>query len=359
MRFADTRPFPHPLDERQVVPDRARSEEAFPVENLSNRHVVIRATTFTDNSELQSRCISNTQLVMTHSKDLLIGRPTVGIGQLDRLPTELIWRILPHLDLASLDSLRQVNRRAREIAITLPELCRIAKVAGNVLLALVATELAQYWTIHDVDDVLLTETCECGEYASLVFLPALTKVCLPCLQTPMFRSDLRLWTINSDKLRARLEKSNLHPIMHTLAGHYGKEDEGEEREYRERYFCTTGGSTIKSVGMYDRSPYSAAITMPYVDGAVIGAGRKVCHGVRCRGCKSQSEKLPSSDDESHPGWEQWRIQQLAERRYSFEGYLEHFRWCLEAQQIWLQCPEYTSTTAKPDDPLAIDGLTTK
>lgn len=188
MRFANTRPFRHPLNKRQVVPDRARSEEAFPIENLSDRDVVIQATTFTDNSKLQSKCISNTQLVTTHPKDLVIGRPTVGIGLLNRLPTELLWRILPQLDLASLDSLRRVNRHAREIVISLPEICRIEKVAGNVLLALVATELARDRTLHDIEDLLLTESCKCSEYASLVFLPTLTKVCLPCLETPIFRS---------------------------------------------------------------------------------------------------------------------------------------------------------------------------
>lgn len=108
-------------------------------------------------------------------------------------------------------------------------------------------------------------------------------------------------------------------------------------------------------------PTGAAITIPYVDGGVIGgAGQKVCHGVRCRGCKSQSDKLPSSDElRPEVGYERWRVLALAERPYSFEGYLKHFRWCLEAQRIWLECPEYTSTTAKPDDPLATDGLTTE
>jgi hypothetical protein len=110
-----------------------------------------------------------------------------------------------------------------------------------------------------------------------------------------------LWTVNPDKLRTRPEEKNLHPIMHTLAGHYGIADkvECEERKYWERDFYTTRDSTIRYGSMYDRSPYRAAITMPYVDGVECRCWAKVCHGVRCRGCKSLCEKLFSSDDESH------------------------------------------------------------
>lgn len=212
---------------------------------------------------------------------------------------------------------------------------RVAKLAGKALLALIATGLASHFTIADLEIALQTENCVCGEFAPLVFLPTLTKACLRCLEWHHSRPEFKGWWLDdADRemlasKNAEFREGSQYRIMHTLAGRYGCAFLSYQESRHERKFYVAGKSPPE--GISSRSciagysqVYVTATTMPYVDGNLVTSSR-VCPGVRCTGCDGRTPPRCHKKWHTHPA---------AERRYSFDGYLKHFQWCLEAQRIW-------------------------
>ena len=356
------RPFAHPVNEYDKMTIPGRSEQPFSVDNSLDKEAVIRAVTFVDDS-LEEMYVSKVHLGLPPNTKA-IAPPTAGLGQLffDKLPAEIAWSILAELDLASLDSLRQVNRRARELVLGLPELRAVAKFAGKTLLALVATGLAPHFTISNVKAALQTENCRCGEFATLVFLPALRKGCLRCIDWPQDRSRsrvFRLWQVGEEARKVltdenmHLAEGSQHRILHALPGPYAKtafssNPHEMKRAVQERGFYVA--STFPRILSWERTPAvgiqssTAATTMPYVHGSLTSSPR-VWSGVRCRGCVNLDAKIPRPRFRG--------FDDLLGRFYSFDGYFEHFRWCLEAQQIWHDTVSVQGLegTIKPDFPL--------
>jgi len=346
MRIPST--FQHPVNERDIIPPDARSESPFPVENCLDKGALISKTTFTDEF-LEEMFISETHLGNFFKSGISKKRrskpraPVAGLGPFGRLPNEIAWMILTQLDLASLDNLRRVNRRARQLVICLPPLRCVAKLARQAMEALIATELASHFFIADLERALQTETCPCGEFAPLVFLPHLRKGCLGCLERPENGRLFRVWQLNTadrDALNASpgalapLDTQELeHRVMYAPAGAYGVKHEvkgwktrGQTRQfYVSGYFPPRRAVSSFSAGL--PASYMAATTMPFVDNDAAGLPR-VCVGIRCSGCDVMMDKVEPFSDDSE------LIEKLAGRRYSFDGYLKHFTWCKEAQRLW-------------------------
>lgn len=348
MRIPPT--FQHPVNERDIIPPNARSKTPFPVEKCLDKAALISKTTFTDEF-LEELFISETHLGQFFESGLpkkakkqraKPRAPVADLGPFGRLPNEIAWMILTQLDLASLDNLRRVNRRARQLIISLPPLRRVAKLARQALEALIATELASHFFIADLETALWTETCPCGEFAPLVFLPHLRKACLGCLERPENGRLFRVWRLNAADRDALARPGALvpqdiqepgHRIMHALAGAYGVKREvrgfkprGEPRPFYVSGFFPPRRAVSAFAGGLPAS-YMAATTMPFIDRDAAGLSR-VCVGVRCSGCDVMMDKVePYSNDAE-------LIEKLAGRRYSFDGYLNHFMWCKEAQRLW-------------------------
>lgn len=350
MRIPPT--FRHPVNERDIIPPGARSNTPFPVENRPDKAALISKTTFTDEF-LEELFISETHLgrffgsgiqKKTKKRRSKPRAPVAGLEPFGRFPNEIAWMILTQLDLASLDNLRRVNRRARQLITSLPPLRRVAKLAGQALEALIATELASHFSIADLETALRTETCPCGEFAPPIFLPHLRKACLGCLERPENGRLFRVWRLNAADRNALARPGALvpqviqepeHRVMHALAGAYGVKREvrgvkphGEPRQFYVSGFFPPRRAVSSFAGGLPAS-YMAATTMPFVDTCGdAGDSPRVCVGVRCSGCDAMIDKIePFSNDGE-------LIEKLAGRRYSFDGYLKHFVWCKEAQRLW-------------------------
>jgi hypothetical protein len=96
---------------------------------------------------------------------------------------EVVWQILGPLDIGSLLSFRQVNRRARQMATAMPSYRLMAEHATDALIGLHKTVLAWKFTPADLQTTLSVSTCQtawCTQFAGYVHLPNLARYCFHC-----------------------------------------------------------------------------------------------------------------------------------------------------------------------------------
>ncbi|KAK0642107.1 hypothetical protein B0T16DRAFT_462117 [Cercophora newfieldiana] len=95
--------------------------------------------------------------------------------------------------------------------------------------------------------------------------------------------------------------------------------------------CMTGDST-EARHFQQCLRFTAAVTLPYVDENV----GKVDHGVSCRGCFRNWIQIGPSGfvADSTIRMAAGSLLRLQNKVYSIDGFLEHFRWCGEAQSLW-------------------------
>lgn len=100
---------------------------------------------------------------------------------LDRLPAELLHIIVSQLDLASLHSLRQTNRRAAELLYSHSEYNALITHAWDAVRGALCIDTARNITCEQLFDKLCTEKCEgCGDFGSYLYLLTCKRVCFVC-----------------------------------------------------------------------------------------------------------------------------------------------------------------------------------
>lgn len=148
--------------------------------------------------------------------------PAVPLGELDRLPLELIHQVCLELDMASLFRFRQVNTRARQVVAALHEYRTVATHAPTLLCAVLQTRLAPYITLPRIYSLLCTRACElCGyEFGDIVHLPRWIRCCSSCLR----RKDpgLSVATLGTAERAYELSRAEVKKItkISTVPGRY-------------------------------------------------------------------------------------------------------------------------------------------
>ena len=150
-----------------------------------------------------------------------LGRASHGLGDWDKLPTELQDVVLVQLDLQTLVDFRRVNRRAIEVVDTLPEYQSIFQHSPATLRAILSTELGSFITCQKLYNTLRAAKCECcRKPADFIYLLTCCRVCLRCLcwrvkYCPITTDDaVRLYAVPSSLL-AEL------PKIRSIPGHFG------------------------------------------------------------------------------------------------------------------------------------------
>lgn len=146
--------------------------------------------------------------------------PTQDSGDLERLPDELIDDVLAQADLQSLFNFRHVNRRAMQIADSIPEFKQIVKHGHMVLRAMLSIRNASHFSSIDLLRTLETRDCEnCGDFAGHIYLLGCSRVCYLC-----FINEARYLPLTSLQVWRRfgLDRSRLQllPRMTSLPGKY-------------------------------------------------------------------------------------------------------------------------------------------
>jgi hypothetical protein len=159
--------------------------------------------------------------------------PASDLGDLQKLPMELIQMICNLLDVKSCFQFRQVNRLSRQIVTSIPQYRRIAKVGITSLAATLRSGMAQHLTFPDLDRVLLQRRCEvCDKrFGGFIYLPTAKRVCLSCLTRDAHMDGRRHTTrpqLNTVSLASFAKAAGystqrfrqLVPVMKSLPGTY-------------------------------------------------------------------------------------------------------------------------------------------
>jgi len=267
----------------------------------------------------------------------------VGLGSLDRLPLELLHDTLFHLDMHSLIKFRQTNLRSRQTVDSLKQYRMVVSHGLNLLCALLRTRLATVISLLDFYNALCTKACSlCGEFGGFISLLTWKRCCFKCLKEA---PETQMQTLNSVRKQFHLTKAELDQMrsFKTLPGIYSM----EESVYKSRIAIV---SVHQNSLFCRRQPYALAqaqpansernqklrfmgsCALPYYD-KLTG---KVEHGMSCAGCQLALEK-----DIIGTRGEKWAFE-ARDKVYAQDGFLEHFRWCEQAQLLWRSSDEGNS-----------------
>ncbi|KAL2133610.1 hypothetical protein VTI74DRAFT_2048 [Chaetomium olivicolor] len=308
-----------PVDERALLPAQARSKEAYALSETEDKEAIIRVATF-HRKEFDIALITfgarSSSLIRSLLREPFPSTPTASLGFLDRLPVEVVCQIIRCFDVASLLRFRQANRRARQLMTTLPEYRVVTEYAMDSVLALYKTSIASHFTLTDILAALGTENCPlCGQFGGFVFLLAFRRCCFACLGAPEL-AVYQARTITNKRLQ------NV-PVLRSIPGRYGL----VETIVENRSWLTTKKPSNASRSAWFHG-YLSATALPYAD--LHSRAPRVQRGLCCNGCQISAGK----DRWMHGDLEGYGIRHLRNRVYSRDGYLEHFRWCREAQALW-------------------------
>lgn len=259
--------------------------------------------------------------------------PTASLGELERLPLELINAICLELDIASLFAFRQVNLRARQIVTVLPEYRLLATYALNCLCALLRTKSASWVTLSDFQRLLCHQSCSlCGSmYGDLVHLINWIRCCSACIRRRP--QQTRTMTAASAKRVFQLSNISMKGIrtLRSLPGKYSMEETSRKRRINIvsaqsalSAFRREGSGAELSMDKVAEQPYldfMACCALPYYDLEC----KRVQNGVSCAGCQLEVEENTNSDE---------LAANLRDMVYSQESFLGHFQLCKQAQLLW-------------------------
>ncbi|KXJ89312.1 hypothetical protein Micbo1qcDRAFT_206270 [Microdochium bolleyi] len=264
------------------------------------------------------------------------------LGMLDRLPTELLCEVLEQLDLASLAAFRRASRRAREVPTRTPKIARLMAHALPQLAVLLRTGLAGRFTISTLHERLVGHpTClQCGRMGSYVFLPTLSRCCLPCLRNSAAFAVVTMATVARPAALVDLRPIEVRRclrgmVLHTLPGTYSLDTYGQRwrprvlvaRVHAREMLRRVLGTSESRAGMFlpgrfggpwhAHHRYMAAMAFPWYN----RARDELEHGVSCIGCGLGA--------------------------LTHDQFLLHFDDCDEAREMWAESePEVMATILK-------------
>ena len=258
----------------------------------------------------------------------------MGLGFLDRLPLELLHDILLRLDIYSLFNFRQTNLRSRQTVDSLKQYQMVVLYGLNLLCALLRTRLAIGVSLSDFYYILCTKACTfCSEFGGFISLLTWNRCCFICLQEAL---ETQVQTLATVRKQFHLRKTELNQLksFKTLPGIYSM----KESVYKSRITVVSVHQAIlfsgqqphtlaqvqPSSGRNQKFNFMGSCALPYYDSRT---GR-VEYGMSCAGCQLALEK-----DIIGSRGERWAFE-ARDKVYAQDGFLEHFRWCEQAQLLW-------------------------
>ncbi|ORY17098.1 hypothetical protein BCR34DRAFT_634417 [Clohesyomyces aquaticus] len=256
-----------------------------------------------------------------------------GSGSLDQLPLELLLDILLRLDMLSLFKLRQANLRLRQAVDSLKKYQMVVSHGLNLFRALLRTRLAIYISLLDFYDALCTKACTlCGEFGGFG---------APETQVQSLASARRLFQLTGAEIN-QLRSFKTFPGIYAM----------DELEYKYRITVVSRHQAMLIASRrapapaqahrkgYERNiPYNfmASCALPYYD----QLSGKVEHGMSCAGCQYaiESEIYGSTAVLDRPF-------NARDKVFAQDGFLEHFRWCEQAQLLWKSSGEGKNNPAE-------------
>ena len=256
-----------------------------------------------------------------------------SLGLLEALPLELLTAVCLRLDLQSALCFSHANSRAKDIIASTYQYRRVREHAQQVLRAAFHTDQAPNLGISDLHSALVTKACSlCSNgFGRFFYLLTATQCCLSCLESAPEFGVVNLGTVCTVTGRSRDSVRRLVPVLGTVPGIYGlfSAKRIDRRYYASRTHC----SEILGVDfpdpwahircdLYPRfwRRFLTSSSISYLDVATGAVER----GLTCKGCQILAQAhygplLPKP----------WGAV------YSRQGFLEHFRVCDAARELWV------------------------
>ncbi|KAI1170471.1 hypothetical protein F4777DRAFT_569066 [Nemania sp. FL0916] len=298
----------------------------------------------------------------------------LSLGVLDRLPPEIFLRIILRLDMSSLVAFRSLNVYSRSLVDSLHEYRAIVAHGSNLFLALLRTRLAKHVSLSQFYEALCTETCGfCGNFAGFVSILPWKRCCIDCIQQ---NKEIRLEKLCTAKHRYRLSEADARQLrsLEFLPGPYGPHKQISKLCQCHRLVLT---SEVKSFAapeaiqwaeqnaVYEEiAPrqlppprrvqleadrrrlvnFMGACALPYYQRLSeksengeytmldVEDARNVEHRRWCAACTSTWRH-----DANHLDWTPGFVEasyRFLGRIYGKDEFLQHFRWCKQAQALW-------------------------
>lgn len=255
------------------------------------------------------------------------------LGLLDRLPLELVLQIILELDLASVLAFRHVSVRAANAVSSTRQYRLIVAYALDAFCAALRTDVADRITLDEFYEMLCESECGCcSTFAPFIFLPTLDRCCYDCIESFAFEQNITTFRA----VQANLDLSETSLAELTKWQTLGGMDQGNNGplvclgEAKSAYFSDHKGNppsydTIWHLEGMRLHLIKFACAMPVYD---LHTGT-VFAGVFCKGCR-QAERDEHAVPPIFAGGESRH--QMA---YSRESFLSHFKWCEDAQSLWI------------------------
>lgn len=159
-------------------------------------------------------------------------RRKASLGDLQRLPTEVINEIFMFLDLDALRIVLQINSTYFCLATNLPAYKLLRQYASQVLQIMHMTQTAGYFSLYQVFGEFCQPYCRtCGNFGAYIFLLNFTRCCLYCLT---FSKDYALVPLFDVAVQHCLSMKCAEELVsiYTLPGTYRKEVRRRQRLVR-------------------------------------------------------------------------------------------------------------------------------
>jgi hypothetical protein len=262
-----------------------------------------------DDAQLETRCpLDNGRHDCTSSSTCF------STSQLDRLPLELLIKILLQLDIPSLTRFRSLNRRAMELVNSVHEYTAIIKHCPNIVRAIVSIE-ADAFDCDTLYRTLCTSRCfTCNRFGDHLYLIDCRRVCYFCFTEraeyfPLTtREASKFFTKTQSKAKSSRKRLELAkpPSILSLPGRYGVCWTTREAGFRVRrlrlYDRRAVVQSLAGSGLPQRDNttaepkrFMAIISAP----VLLNAGRQVDQGFFCLGCQDESSE-DESDETNRP-----------------------------------------------------------
>ncbi|KAM0239620.1 hypothetical protein ACHAP5_008191 [Fusarium lateritium] len=272
--------------------------------------------------------------------------PTDGNGLLDCLPLEVFQDVVLHCDMRSVFNIRQVSRLSREKVDSVLQYQTLVKHGLDLFRASLLSNVACNISLANCHELLFTVPCSlCGYGARYVHLPTWKRVCRSCLNHAPELHYIPAFSLKSEIQMAKEEMTQLTRFKPTPQLYFNryrsiktdlvsvsqaKEVVGYPRDrYIEvrfnRHHCSVNNS-LSSIKM-------TTCAMPHLD----QQGNIVDYWLSCEGCNKErhTEHLVHVNGDVIEFSLMSAVRSTMQFRvYDRDGFLEHFRWCEQAQVVW-------------------------
>lgn len=247
--------------------------------------------------------------------------PILDLGSLAVLPVEVLTMISLELDVQSAFRFSHTCRGTRGLLSHTRSIRQLGEHALECIWALLRTRTADGITLDDLFSTMTQYTCGlCGQYGGFLSLLTLKRCCHRCA---LSAEEMGIVSVYEVTKRAYLSTSTVKRFGPTMITHVPVRTFGRRKRRGNQYgrkFLTLLASCkslldqyperVKSIDVLQELRLNAVTSLPYLN---TSTGRAEV-GVFCKSCKLSVMK---------------RV------HYSHDGFLDHFRQCAKAQELWV------------------------